>query len=489
MSPRLPVQTSLDHRGGIVHAGAELYPPAGAFEAIGGREAIARLVDGLYDRIEADPVLRPAFSRNLAHEREMLKLFFEAWFGGPSTYFDTRSRHGLRATHGGISISLDMADHWVSHFFDSFAESIPDSTLARQIRPAITRLARGLVNRPDEPAPGERLRGSSTCADPGFLSPVQRDNAAGIAKAAAADPAAFERHGPRLLVIAAVRGKMKAVEALLQQGVAVNAVAVLSGAEASAQNLPAVPITPLCAALAKHRDAVAHLLVEHGALYDIFTAAFLGDVEAVEDLLSRASELADAHDPASDVDPETPLMHAVFMGQLAVAQLLLERGASVAANGARLVRSAADAGNAALMELLLEHGANPSTISAGDWVLQEDLADKLVARGANVNRMPGAWIGLCCTGNSGHKENVALARAMLRCGADVTATYRGRTALHCAAKAGFVQVAEALIEHGADVNALNDDGQTPLDDVEHAARTIDRAPMRQLLIAHGAVQS
>jgi ankyrin repeat protein len=96
---------------------------------------------------------------------------------------------------------------------------------------------------------------------------------------------------------------------------------------------------------------------------------------------------------------------------------------------------------------------------------------------------------MCCTGNSGHKENAALARAMLRCGADVAARYGGRTALHCAAKAGFVHVVEALIEYGGDVNALDDRRQTPLDGVESAARSIDREPVRRLLIAHGARRS
>jgi ankyrin repeat protein len=76
---------------------------------------------------------------------------------------------------------------------------------------------------------------------------------------------------------------------------------------------------------------------------------------------------------------------------------------------------------------------------------------------------------------------------MLRCGADVSAPYSiGRTALHCAAKAGFVQVAQALIEFGADVNARSDRGQTPLDEVEDAGKSIDQKPMRRLLIAHGA---
>ena len=67
--------------------------------------------------------------------------------------------------------------------------------------------------------------------------------------------------------------------------------------------------------------------------------------------------------------------------------------------------------------------------------------------------------------------------------------YEGRTALHCAAKAGFVRVAEALIEYGADVNALDDFGRTPLDAVEEAGKSIDREPMRRLLIAHAARHS
>src|SRR6266540_2772538 len=84
----LPVQTRLDHRGVFGSSDAPLFPPEGTFEALGGREAVARLVDGLYDRIEADAVLRPAFHRDLTEDRKKVKLFFEAWFGGAPAYFD-----------------------------------------------------------------------------------------------------------------------------------------------------------------------------------------------------------------------------------------------------------------------------------------------------------------------------------------------------------------------------------------------------------------
>jgi ankyrin repeat protein len=74
-------------------------------------------------------------------------------------------------------------------------------------------------------------------------------------------------------------------------------------------------------------------------------------------------------------------------------------------------------------------------------------------------------------------------------GADVAAWYKGRTALHCAAKAGFVHVVEALIAYGGDVNAPDERGQTPLDAVEEAGKSIGQEPVRRLLIAHGARRS
>src|SRR4029450_6604363 len=99
--------------------------------------------------------------------------------------------------------------------------------------------------------------------------------------------------------------------------------------------------------------------------------------------------------------------------------------------------------SAELTDLLLDHGADAGSLGAGPWVLYPAIAEQLIARGANVNRQSeGSWIAMCCTGNSGHKENAALAGAFLRCGADVAARYGDRTALHCAAKAGFAKVVE-----------------------------------------------
>jgi hemoglobin len=485
----LPLQTGLDHRGGVGLEVASLFPPPDTFEALGGRPAIERLVEGLYDRIEADRVLRPAFSRDLMHERGRQKIFFEEWFGGGAGYFNSEWPPGLKEAHSSISISRGMAERWLEHFLASLADVAEDPAFVSQIQPFVTRLALGLVNRSDEPVQGERLRCIGMVSD--LDSFLRRFRNGGTQSIVAATPLSKEspKEGARLLLMAAVRGKAEAVQELLRQQADPNIPALLPGNERTTQGLPMLPITPLCGALARRRTTVAELLVEHGAQYDIFTAAFLGDFNGVQELLDRAPELADASDPACDVARITPLLHAVAAGQLEVARLLLQRGATVGRNSVRLIRAAANRGDEALTDLLLEHGADPVPIGVGEWVLFPALAEKLLARGASVNHDPGRWIGWCCTGNSGHKENPALAQALLRCGADVTAWYHGRTALHTAAKAGFVRVVEAILEYGGDVNALSERGLTPLDEVENAARSIDREPVRRLLIAHGARRS
>lgn len=475
VSTALPIQPNLDHRGGLKTA--PLFPPAGTFEAIGGRAAVSKIVDGLYNGIEADSLLRPAFGRDLTLEREKVKLFFEAWFGGESTYFDTHWNPGLKGRHEGISISRNMASHWARHFLHAFTAVVKDPTLIDQIKPIIARLTMALVNRSDEPGPGEKLRCSTYNVDFQALYHQPDDTA---------QSQLIRQQGSRLLLIAAVRGKTQAAEELLRQGVNVNMPMILSGSDAIFPESTLLHITPLCAALAKRRDSIVKLLIEHGAQYDIFTAASLGDVDAVRELLDLNPSLADVADPAADVAQITPLLHAAVAGQFEVAQILFQNGAKVGLNSARLIRAAANQGHEALTDLLLEYGADPALIGAGAWVLYPAIADKLLARGADVNQPPGLWIGLCCTGNSGHKENALLARSLLRYGADVNADYKGRSALHCAAKAGFVQVAEALIEYGGDVNAHNDRGQTPLDELENAGKSIDREPIRRLLIAHGA---
>jgi ankyrin repeat protein len=55
------------------------------------------------------------------------------------------------------------------------------------------------------------------------------------------------------------------------------------------------------------------------------------------------------------------------------------------------------------------------------------------------------------------------------------------TALHYAAKAGFVGTIGVLLAHGADKSARDDNGLTPLDWLERSAKSVDREKVRALL--------
>jgi ankyrin repeat protein len=111
----------------------------------------------------------------------------------------------------------------------------------------------------------------------------------------------------------------------------------------------------------------------------------------------------------------------------------------------------------------------------------------LARAGAGIDRS-GSWIGLSCTGNQGRKDDPEFVAALLRHGARVEdrrltgqATDGGRgTAVHYAARAGFVKTIVLLLDHGADPTARDDNGFTPLDWLERAAPSVDRPAVRRL---------
>jgi ankyrin repeat protein len=146
----------------------------------------------------------------------------------------------------------------------------------------------------------------------------------------------------------------------------------------------------------------------------------------------------------------------------------LARRGDVAGLGAALAQAqdllrptyAAAQGSLAMAEMLLEHGADATRIGVGRWVLHPELAPLLASRGARIDSS-GSWIGAACTGNQGRKDDPDYVRALLRHGARATDRRSGdqlkgatgvrelnATALHYAAKAGFLQTIEVLLDPG-----------------------------------------
>ena len=82
-------------------------------------------------------------------------------------------------------------------------------------------------------------------------------------------------------------------------------------------------------------------------------------------------------------------------------------------------------------------------------------------------------------------NNTKLAQALLDHGADVNATdCNGNTALIYAASTGYLDMIRILLDHGANINATNDEGNTAL--MIAAEGKAHRLPALSLLVERGA---
>ena len=166
-------------------------------------------------------------------------------------------------------------------------------------------------------------------------------------------------------------------------------------------------------AVYRGQKAIVNLLVSRGAPMTLCEACAAGELDRVERLVEEGA----AVDVFSD-DGWTPLHLAAFFGHGKIVELLLGRGADVAA------RSLNSNANTALHAAL---AGNPP-----------------------VSRGPGG-------------DQMMMAGLLIGAGADVNAGDRaGWRPLHLAAANDNIDAIKALVAQGADVHAQNNDGRTPL---------------------------
>ena len=117
-------------------------------------------------------------------------------------------------------------------------------------------------------------------------------------------------------------------------------------------------------------------------------------------------------------------------------------------------------GELEILRVLAEHGADPLvTPATGASSLQAALGVPMMARENRRNR-----VGAPPTDTADEeRRSLEMVRLVLDRGVDVNASdARGNTALHDAVRRRFPSVVEFLAENGADLDAGNKDGSTPL---------------------------
>lgn len=222
-------------------------------------------------------------------------------------------------------------------------------------------------------------------------------------------------------------------------------------------------------------DVMAHLKAR-GAFIDLPTACHTGDIERVRELLRQDPLLANkiGDHEGYYLGAGSPLSNAAAAGRLDIVQLLLEHGADpnlaeeqYAPKG-RALYSAVYHGHYEIAKLLLERGAfpNPPVESSGDalWISRQWKPDKrmeelLLSYGAKPAPEhtddagpPGPnWLGITPLHEAARKGDVAAARQLIKSGADLRARdeHLNSTPLAWAAKFGRIKMVKFLLKKGA----------------------------------------
>eukprot|EP00752_Nemacystus_decipiens_P010676 g9507.t1 len=228
--------------------------------------------------------------------------------------------------------------------------------------------------------------------------------------------------------------------------------------ELASEELAAMLKAPLLErAVAKHKRDLSQRLVRAGAEIGeaLHKALLVGNDEIVNDLLESGASLA-----AVDAEGRTPLHLAILRDKAEIVQLLLAKGADI--------------------DAFDSHAITPLYLATDCGHLEA--AVSLLAAGADVNlgceRYKSPVIH-----NAVGRGHVEILRAMIEHGADVNAVNTKQcTALHCAVVSSNPEVCDVLIEAGANVEARDNRGATPL----HFAAIRPSLEASIRLLKHGA---
>lgn len=444
------------HRG---KAGAGSEPSL--YDRIGG-DKVERLVSAFYARVDSDPVIRPLYGKTLTCAIHALTDFMTTWLGGTPVY-DIRGAR-LRRRHMPFAIDGRARDAWLANMKAAVREVGIPAAEADLLLAHLEVGARALVN---------------TGATPGMM----------------ADPAGHDRFDARL----AEQWQRMADAENLFNAVAHGDLALMR----SMLPLRLVPHAELMRhALAEWLDPAGRVDRRYGRRskqvqpLDVIECVLAHrDLDCDPDAggdLGRFRHLQAMMEAYTDgtrlIGPESPV-HAGFRAATRdrfIAEVERDRSCVrlLGLRGQTLLHDAAMVGAGELAAVLLRSGADPDAKEAeGHTPLYRastgDVARVLLDAGATVDVTSGPTRGTPLH-QAARRGHVAVAQALLDHGAPVDARdAKMETPLRRAVNCRQMEIVRLLVRHRADPHATDRRGVTPLD----VART---AEMKQALADAGA---
>lgn len=271
----------------------------------------------------------------------------------------------------------------------------------------------------------------------------------------------------RLLIQSVRAGDLDTIEALIADGVDINA-APKSGGYYGETALHV-------AAFRKHVD-VLRLLIDSGANVDaadesgltaLHHSALHGPIEAVRALIAAGADLdADRQIIGGGIPRGTPLLGAAWKGNIEIVRALIDAGADL--NGVRSeypLTAATRNKKLPMMRLLIDSGADVNTIKdpALHWAQEAQHARLLIDSGASVNARNAQGQTALHLPHVYYLPSTEVIDVLITAGGDIDAeSKKGVTPLLRAIGLQRLEITQRLIAAGADVNVRDMEGYTAL---------------------------
>ena len=119
------------------------------YDAVGGEPTFRRIVGRFFAQVPGDDVLSAVYPLDdLEGAEERLRLFLMQYWGGPTTYSDTRGHPRLRMRHHPFAIGLAERDAWLRAMRVALDETGLAEPHREQLWAYLESTAAHMINRP-----------------------------------------------------------------------------------------------------------------------------------------------------------------------------------------------------------------------------------------------------------------------------------------------------------------------------------------------------
>jgi len=116
------------------------------YEMMGGAEALRRLVEAFYPKVQAHPLIGPLFPEDIDPVMDKQFQFLSQFMGGPALYTEQYGHPMMRARHLPVPITHQGADAWLDCMRQALEEIGLDIELQKVVLERLSGPAHHFVN-------------------------------------------------------------------------------------------------------------------------------------------------------------------------------------------------------------------------------------------------------------------------------------------------------------------------------------------------------